>query len=139
MNSYNGFSPAQRYKALAWFKKEIKEGRKPEKPDVCDCCGQTNGHLMWHSEDYSEPFGKHIGEHGLCYVCHMMVHCRFRNKSLWQEFVNILTSGKKPQPYYYNDWKSFKAEYLINKMQAVEFEAANHNGNKFLSLVSDTV
>src|ERR1700737_880157 len=36
-----------------------------------------------HSENYSEPFGDHIGEHGLCYRCHQMIHNRFRHAETW--------------------------------------------------------
>ena len=76
MNSYNGYSGAQRLKALAWIKKEWANGTRPAKPCSCDVCGQTEGLLMWHSEDYSAPFGDNIGRFGLCYTCHMMIHCR---------------------------------------------------------------
>lgn len=139
MNSYNGFSPSHRYKALAWFKKEIKEGRKPAKPDICDACGQKDGVLVWHSEDYSEPFGSHIGEHGLCYPCHMMVHCRFKNVELWGLYVQTLMSNKMPEPFFFNDWKSFKQQYLIDKMESVKFQTSNHDGEKFLSLVCGAI
>lgn len=29
-----------------------------------------------HAEDYSEPFGDHIDHYGLCYFCHLLLHCR---------------------------------------------------------------
>ena len=139
MNSYNGFSPSHRYKALAWFKKEIKEGRKPAKPDICDACGQKDGVLAWHSEDYSEPFGNHIGEHGLCYLCHMMIHCRFKNKATWSKYVDIIESGMVAEPFHFNDFKTFANDFLNKKMVSVEFKATGFNGSKLLSKIGGIV
>tara|TARA_Y100000385_G_scaffold241948_1_gene258661 strand:- start:4970 stop:5389 length:420 start_codon:yes stop_codon:yes gene_type:complete len=139
LNSYNGFSPSHRYKALAWFKKEIKEGRKPAKPDICDACGQKDGVLAWHSEDYSEPFGSHIGEHGLCYLCHMMIHCRFKNKATWSKYVDIIESGMVAEPFHFNDFKTFANDFLNKKMVSVEFKATGFNGSKLLSKIGGIV
>jgi hypothetical protein len=36
-----------------------------------------------HSEDYSEPFGDHIGAYGLCRGCHVMIHRWFQNPADW--------------------------------------------------------
>lgn len=92
MNSYNGFSPAQRSRALRWLNAEYAAGRRT-RPERCDACGQTAGALQAHSEDYSEPFGAHIGEHGLCYVCHMMIHCRFSAPGPWERYRRHVRSG----------------------------------------------
>ncbi len=96
MNSYNGFSPKQRYRALDWLKAEYKAGRR-HRPRVCDACGQTEGVIEPHSEDYSEPFGDHIGAFGLCYRCHMMIHCRFRNRQVWDAYRQAVREGKRFQ------------------------------------------
>jgi hypothetical protein len=56
--------------------------REP-RPIRCDACGQTEGPIDAHSEDYSEPFGDHIGEHALCYRCHMAIHTREKNPEAW--------------------------------------------------------
>ena len=34
-----------------------------------------------------------IGEYGLCYRCHMMVHCRFKNKLAWDKYLTLLRDG----------------------------------------------
>ena len=114
MNSYNGYSGAQRLKALAWIKKEWANGTRPAKPCSCDGCGQTEGLLMWHSEDYSAPFGDNIGRFGLCYTCHMMIHCRYRNKKAWDIYKKAIEQGYQFKPYFFNDWNSFRRDCLIN-------------------------
>ena len=80
--SYNGWTPEQRSKGGRWYRRNRKNGTIPA-PTACHCCGQTVG-VNGHSEDYSEPFGDHIGEWHLCYRCHMATHCRFKN---WQGFL----------------------------------------------------
>ena len=57
--SYNGFGPKIRDESYEWMKREIAEGRvKP--PSCCLACGETRGHIDYHTEDYSRPFGPHI-------------------------------------------------------------------------------
>jgi hypothetical protein len=78
MGPYNGFSAAQRQRALAWVKKQYAAGTR-QRPTRCDACSQDRGIIERHSEDYSEPFGDHIGAYALCFTCHMMVHARRRS------------------------------------------------------------
>lgn len=92
MNSYNGFSPQQRLRALAWLKREYAAGRRV-RPTACDACGQTVGMIEPHSEDYSEPFGDHIGAFGFCYRCHMMLHCRFSARAAWLAYLDAIKRG----------------------------------------------
>lgn len=117
MNSYNGFSPAQRYKALAYHKAQIKSGAKAPKPKMCDGCGTERGFLAWHSEDYSEPFGPHIGEYGVCYRCHMHIHCRFKNPKAFAKYAEVIESGYRFVPYISSNWERFKAENLIDALR----------------------
>lgn len=124
MKSYNGFTATQRYKALSYHKAQIKSGAKPASPKQCDSCGQTQGLLVWHSEDYSEPFGPHIGEHGLCYVCHMWIHCRFHNRKGWDEHVRKILYGDGPQPMSTPNWALFKRNHLLNWKDAVYLPTA---------------
>lgn len=122
MKDYNGFSPKQRVKALNWFKDQIARGNKPEQPDFCECCGQRKGKLMWHSEDYSEPFSlKHIGKHGLCYRCHMIIHCRHRNPQAFSAYAMALLAGKQFMPLHYADWETFKRDHLMHKSAGVNY------------------
>ena len=92
MNSYNGFSGELRQRSWTWAKAEIKAGRQAPASKCC-ACGQTEGPLDYHCEDYSEPFGPHIFEFPMCFVCHMMVHCRFRNTEAWKRYREAIAAG----------------------------------------------
>lgn len=91
MKSYNGFSPSQRMNAYRWLK---SSGRPMS--GVCEACGNPNG--APHSEDYSEPYGDHIGAYMLCLPCHMFVHCRFRIPEAWAIYRKSIRGGKKWSP-----------------------------------------
>lgn len=135
MNSYNGFSPTQRTKALKWFRREQSIGNKPANPECCDICGQTEGHLEWHSEDYSDPFDLgHIGKFGLCYVCHMMLHCRFKNKQAWEVYGAALADNKRFNGIKGRNWVHFRQFCLIDKFKYAEWEEGA-NTNIDLSLI----
>jgi hypothetical protein len=93
MKSYNGFPPEQREKAQRWLRAEWASNRLA-KPSVCCACGQARGVIDAHAEDYSEPFaaGK-TDEFHLCFKCHMMVHCRFRNRAAWVRYREAIAAG----------------------------------------------
>lgn len=94
MKAYNGFSPEQRNKAQAWLNKQWKAGLLA-RPCQCQACGQTEGRIDAHAEDYSEPFeaGK-TDQYHLCYRCHMAVHCRFRNSEAWRIYKQHVREGR---------------------------------------------
>lgn len=97
VNPYNGFSGAQRDRAQRWLNREIKAGRLL-RPTTCDACGASGCRVDMHAEDYSEPFGAHTRAHSLCFVCHMMVHCRFRCPGRWLDYVAMVGSGMRVEP-----------------------------------------
>ena len=127
MNSYNGFEPKKRYAALAWLKKEWAQGTREQTPSKCDICTQTEGYLAYHSEDYSFPYGEHIGYFGLCYICHMMLHCRFKNPTLMNGYVKALTERKCYDPIYGNGWQEFRSSCLMNKFNQRDFKIVESN------------
>lgn len=92
MGAYNGFSPGQRTRALRWLRAEETAGRR-QRPDECQACGQLEGSIGSHSENYGEPFGEHTGAFALCYRCHMMVHSRFSAPEAWSVYVTLLEEG----------------------------------------------
>jgi hypothetical protein len=79
VKDYNGFFGAQRDRAQRWLNREWGAGRLV-RPSECVACGQTEGVIQAHAEDYSEPFraGVTDGFH-LCVICHTMVHFRSKN------------------------------------------------------------
>lgn len=111
MNSYNGFTPAQRMKAYRWAKEQYDRGVRPRATE-CECCGQTEGVLDRHSEDYSEPFGRDIGRFSLCYRCHMMIHCRFKNKAAWEDYKRVIRAGYRFPAFHTRNFRKFASEML---------------------------
>jgi hypothetical protein len=92
LNAYNGYDHNQRMAAYRWLMKAYEAGTRT-KPIHCDACLQSNGVVEPHSEDYSAPYGDNIGEYGLCYRCHMMVHCRYKNNEVWNKYLKLLREG----------------------------------------------
>ena len=120
MKSYNGFPPEQRNKAQAWLNSQWKAGLL-ERPCQCHACGQTEGRIDAHAEDYSEPFaaGK-TDQYHLCYRCHMAVHCRFRNNQAWQIYKKHVREGRIYGPIR-NNFPLFVRETLELKGENVSF------------------
>ena len=88
---YNGFKAEQRTRADTWYNKQ-KEIGAIVVAETCCCCSspiKVNGH----SEDYTEPFGPHIGAFDLCWICHMMIHCRHDNPKRWAQYIDVIESG----------------------------------------------
>ena len=117
MNSYNGFLPAQRNRALRWIKAEYAAGRR-QRHTVCQGCGQDRGVIGGHSEDYSEPFGDHIGAYGLCYTCHMMVHNRFQHPGAWDRYRAAVRKGLMFEPFRTRNFGKFCALFLGPEIRA---------------------
>ncbi len=132
MNGYNGFSGKQRLAALKWFRNQQAKGMKPHNPSECDICTQTNGALEWHSENYSSPFGKHIGQFGLCYICHMMIHCRYKNQTAWKIYKQAIKDKKMFKNYKGRHWMFFKRECLDNNFNMVSYDTVEKNNYKML-------
>lgn len=109
---YNGFSPQQRARGGNYYNKQKKAGLR--NPTVCQACGQTGG-VNGHSEDYSEPFGPHIGEYELCYTCHMMVHCRTRNPLAWKAYREAVEAGATFEANLTRNFRGFCASFLTHR------------------------
>lgn len=112
MDEYQGFTHRQRMKALRWLNREYAAGRRT-RPTECDGCGQTEGIIEAHSEDYSEPFGDHIGGLGLCYRCHMALHCRLKAPEAWKLYRQAICCGVRFKPFEKRNWYGFRAQHLI--------------------------
>lgn len=106
MKNYNGFTPGQRMKAFRWLLAKYAAGRRTP-PTMCDACLTDEGLIQPHSEDYSEPFGDHIGRYGLCYRCHMILHNRFSAPTAFEEYAEALAAGRRYPPIYDQNWGIF--------------------------------
>lgn len=130
MNSYNGFAPDQRRRALAWLNREYAAGRRT-RPIRCEACGQDRGPIDAHSENYGEPFGPHIGGFAVCYRCHMALHCRFRNPLAWDRYKADIRAGKIFHPIGRN-FGTFTEETLNRFGHGVPFAQGEPKARTFL-------
>ena len=86
---YNGFNRKERGKGARWAKKHCAR-----ELDRCECCGQMEGRIELHAEDYGEPFTvATMGAYVLCMWCHRMLHMRYRYPEGWQRYLNALRTG----------------------------------------------
>lgn len=129
LKTYNGFDHAQRMAGFRWLNGEYAAGRRT-KPTVCEVCGQTEGPITAHSEDYSMPFGDHIGRHGLCYRCHMMIHCRFKAPQAWDTYKRHIRDGRIFVPV--SNFKVFCAQTLTAMGRNVAFTQGPPRERTFL-------
>jgi hypothetical protein len=120
LKTYNGFDHDQRMKGYRWLQREYAAGRRA-RPTVCDACRQAEGPIDAHSEDYSAPFGDHIGRFGLCYRCHMAVHTRFNNREAWEAYKHHVALGRIFYPIGKN-FRRFAAENLRSRLKDVPFK-----------------
>ena len=103
MKAYNGFTPYQRQQAGAWIRAQIAAGRQP--PTTCCACGQDAGVIDNHQEDYSKPYGEHLFRFPLCYLCHMMLHCRHRGPDAWDSYrAHVRDRELAAVPFSTRDW-----------------------------------
>jgi hypothetical protein len=120
MKTYNCFDHDQRMKGHRWLQSEYAAGRRA-RPTACDACGQTLGPFDAHSEDYSEPFGDHIGRFALCYRCHMAIHTRHDNPEAWATYKLHVAVGRIFHPIGRN-FGRFASENLRRKLKDVPYE-----------------
>lgn len=121
-------------RALKWLKGEYAAGRRTP-PVKCDVCGQTEGIIEPHSEDYSDPFGDNIGQFGLCYRCHMIVHCRFRGDTAFREYARVLASGQRFQGMVTRNFPAFASQHL-NANGQPKIETVDSHMPGFLALLA---
>ena len=95
MNSYNGFTSEKRMEVHRWLRAEEAAGRLVW-PTECEACGQTQGIFDCHHENYDEP----LSYVGLCYLCHLMLHCRFSNAEAWRRYGEAIGRGVRYQPLF---------------------------------------
>ena len=120
MKPYNGFSEQQRNDAQAWLNAQWRTGML-QRPCKCVACGQDKGIIDAHAEDYSIPYmGGKTDEYHLCFRCHMMVHCRFRNLNRWKWYKEAVASGMTFKPFYSRDFNTFAAQTL-NALPPLDF------------------
>lgn len=103
-NPYNGFTAAERTLAGNWYRTRLRQGIGPQHT-TCQVCLRQGGTVKGHSEDYSKPYGPHIGEHSVCYPCHMAVHARFKYPGPFKRYATQMRDGAQhPDTNNYSNW-----------------------------------
>ena len=82
---------------------------------------QTEGPIEAHSEDYSSPYGDHIGRCGLCYRYHIALHCRHKNPAAWEAYKRHVRQGRIYTPIGRN-YVIFCRQTLDHKGEGVPFK-----------------
>jgi hypothetical protein len=85
---YRRWSGEQRERVGAWLLQEFRAGRL-RRPTECAACRQRVGIIDAHNEDYDKP-EEFVG---LCLRCHLMLHCRFKNRVAWERYRAELRRG----------------------------------------------
>jgi hypothetical protein len=104
MNYYNGFSPEERTMCATWYWRMERWGLWKNPPEICFACGQSEGPIQGHAEDYSLRFGQTVpaeteGRIDLCIRCHMKVHTRLVSPERWDEYREAIREGVRYCPY----------------------------------------
>jgi len=99
VKDYNGFSAKKRMEVHNWLKAEV-EARRVEWPKKCEACGQTEGIIDAHHENYDKP----LEFIGLCCTCHRMLHYRFKNQEAWERYKEAIRRGVRYRPVYRRDF-----------------------------------
>lgn len=79
LSNYKKWTGKEREASYKITKKAISDGIIPP-PTKCNRCGQTEGRIDYHSENYDDPIN---GLEQLCMKCHLRHHREY-NKSIKQ-------------------------------------------------------
>lgn len=111
LKTYNGFDHYARMKAGAWQNRHYAAGTLA-RPTACCACGQTQGAIIHHCEDYSEPFTvAKTCKYPLCYRCHTAVHCRFKSPAMWLRYRAAINAGVRYAAIPGNSFARWCAEH----------------------------
>lgn len=90
----------------------IAQGLWAKYPDKCTWCNQTEGKLMWHSENYDHPTKYLIG---LCWRCHMILHSAHFAPLEVVKYKAEIAEGKMYPPVYRHDFAILKRDHNIGR------------------------
>ena len=106
LSNYKKWTGKEREASYKITKKAMKDGTLPM-PTKCNRCGQTEGRIDYHSENYDDPIN---GLESICMKCHLCLHREY-NKSLKKdEFKGLKINCMTPKQ-------------LIKKVKLMELEA----------------
>lgn len=88
LGSYNGHSGVKREQVMRLVNRKWDSGEWV-RPTWCTVCGQDEGTIHGHHEDYDKP-DEYVP---LCITCHLVLHCRFRNDLVWDQYRRWVREG----------------------------------------------
>lgn len=95
LGSYNGISGELRCIVDRKIKVAVELGLIPAARELgCSVCGNTEGRIDYHNEDYSRP----LQTVAICMTCHLSLHSRFRTRGYaasWDKRVKQHGNGTK--------------------------------------------
>lgn len=103
---YNGFDVKTRMSVSAKQNRAYKNGTLP-RPSKCLVCGNTEGIIMAHLEDYN----KWQNYYPICFVCHCTLHGRYKRPGVFKDYLAWIVAGNKPVPFYKYDWRGYHIKY----------------------------
>jgi hypothetical protein len=112
--SVNGkvYTPEQRNKGDKLIKEAIADGSlKPLSQCACARCGQDEGIIHYHTEDYDSPVET---VEPLCWRCHMMWHSRYRAPEAAFKYFTAVKDGKRFPAVHRHNFKVLKEEHGVN-------------------------
>lgn len=101
MKDYNGWPGKLRDKVGRQIKRAIEKGELAA-PSKCERCGQTEGTIDYHTENYGDAFNN---LEQLCYKCHRKVHDAERFPEACARYWEDIRLGKVFPPVYMNRGK----------------------------------
>lgn len=132
MKNYKEWTGEFRKQSLKLTKAARKYGWIQD-PKECNRCGQTEGILHLHNEDYDVtyytlkdafdrfPVSITDEEHQklnevlepLCWRCHMMHHSKSRNPQAVEQYFQDVEAGKQWPPVYRHDFDILKRDHNV--------------------------
>jgi len=109
MKSYKQWSAAERTASLKKTNQAIKDGLIPQ-ATKCERCGQTEGKVMYHNEDYSDPIKYLVS---MCWRCHMILHSQYRAPMACDKYWLEIKAGKMYPPVFKHDFKILEVDHGI--------------------------
>jgi len=110
MKSYKGWTAEQRMESLKKTKAAIRRGEIPP-PTKCNRCGQTEGIIQYHNENYNHPT-KYLEP--LCWRCHMVLHSEHRAPEACKKYWEEIKNGKQYPPVFKHNFKILRRDHDIN-------------------------
>jgi hypothetical protein len=94
--NYNGFPGEMRSASGAVQEQMWRDNMLLPHPQTlgCQVCFQTEGTIQGHCEDYTR-LDVYMP---LCVTCHLILHMRFSNPTLWEDYKTAIRHGWRGEP-----------------------------------------